>query len=288
MKRTTLLFITLFITSVIYGQKKSDNLLQDSSYAIGIISETCNVGKTLPSHCISGNDKELNKRDMVIIRGVYNCVKGYTDDTTRRGIGYSGDTNRFYEIIYDNETYFIDYSNVITDKTYYNQIESMSLEQNAKFRSFAPYMGKVLYNAKLNKLLTFIDAGKAKGLVITDWAISDESEYTQGTSIRIEVLNPTKKIIKYICFTFIGYNAVDDIIIDSKSKSKSITRQGVGPIEPDASASYRFEYVWFTDLVQTAIISQIKVQYMDGTIKIITNPKSIMMNEEFRNLLNSK
>jgi hypothetical protein len=43
-----------------------------------------------------------------------------------------------------------------------------------------------------------------------------------------------------------------------------------GPIKPDENGSYNFKYTWFTDLVQRVKITQIKVQYMDGSFKTIT------------------
>lgn len=43
----------------------------------------------------------------------------------------------------------------------------------------------------------------------------------------------------------------------------------VGPIEPNDPASYSFKYVWFTDMVKSARVASITVQYMDGTRKSI-------------------
>jgi hypothetical protein len=36
------------------------------------------------------------------------------------------------------------------------------------------------------------------------------------------------------------------------------------------------KYTWFTDLVQKVKITQIKVQYMDGSFKTINNPKVML------------
>jgi len=95
----------------------------------------------------------------------------------------------------------------------------------------------------------------------------------------------SKFTIKYLWFTFVGYNAVDDKIIDRKRGSSNITVKAIGPIKPDESGSYDYTYVWFTDLVETAVISNIKVQYMDGTFKTISNPKEIMLKKDLYNLI---
>lgn len=46
-----------------------------------------------------------------------------------------------------------------------------------------------------------------------------------------------------------------------------MTRKGVGPIDSFESASYDFEYIWYTDVVDYAKLRSIVVQYKDGTSK---------------------
>jgi hypothetical protein len=100
------------------------------------------------------------------------------------------------------------------------------------------------------------------------------------------VFNPTSKTIKYFWFTFIGYNPVGDPVVDFKRRTSSITVKAVGPIDPNKNGSYEFKYVWFTDLAETAKISSIKVQYMDGSFKTIFNLKPVMLDDKSYNWLN--
>ena len=58
------------------------------------------------------------------------------------------------------------------------------------------------------------------------------------------------------------------------------TVKAVGPIEPDAGGTYRFEYTWMTDLVETAVFKSIKVQYMDGSVKVIAHPDRVVMDDD--------
>lgn len=140
-------------------------------------------------------------------------------------------------------------------------------------------------NARDTKeLLDELKSHTKYGLSIEDWGVYDESEYTDGTGIKFKFYNPTKKMIKYITITFVGYNAVDDPV--SSYEGGSLTRKCIGPIEPDESASYEFEYVWFTDIVQYAKIKSIVVQYNDNTTKRITNADKITWSDELSNLLN--
>jgi hypothetical protein len=120
-----------------------------------------------------------------------------------------------------------------------------------------------------------------------DWTLYDESEYTNGSSIRFEIYNPTKKTIKYIWFYVKGINPVGDAVVGRNGKS-IVELKGVGPIEYNNSGTYNFEYVWYTDLVHKSRITSIKVQYMDNSIKIIQSPNEIMMPSDLSEFINSQ
>ena len=136
-----------------------------------------------------------------------------------------------------------------------------------------------------DELLDFVKKCSPKGICILDYSIYDESENTDGTSFRVQVLNPTKKTIKYIWFSIIGYNPVGDKVFERSKQSSSITLKAVGPIEPDKNGTYNFEYAWFTDLVETVKIAQVKVQYMDGSIKIISETNTVKMPKGMYSIL---
>lgn len=121
------------------------------------------------------------------------------------------------------------------------------------------------------------------GLSIVSWGAYDESEYTDGTGMKFEFYNPTKKTIKYITINFVGYNAVDDPV--STYEGSTLTRKCIGPIEPKDQATYEFEYVWFTDIVEYAKIKSILVQYKDGTSKRINNASNIVWSDELNSFL---
>lgn len=118
------------------------------------------------------------------------------------------------------------------------------------------------------------------GLTILNASISDVSEYTQGTSFSISVKNPTKKPIKYIWLTIVGFNAVNDPVRDSFKRTPEISVKAIGPIEENMSGSYHWEYLWLTDIVESFKIRKIKVQYMDGSIKTISDAKSIFLSRK--------
>jgi hypothetical protein len=275
MKKIVLgLIATFSISSLSFGQLETNKKLTDSTMVFGSIIFSEYVGESINSICSVGSDKYIEQETMVQISGTANCKYSY------------GNSYDFYEIIYRNKPYFIKKSNLHTvDDSIYSKISGMDIESKEKFKKYATETADILYHKHLNDAIKFIEKCAPKGLTVFDWSYYDESEYTDGMSAKVTVYNPTKKKIKYLWFTFIGYNAVNDVIIDRLKGTSKITVRGIGPIEPDESGTYKYDYVWHTDLVDTAKISQIKVQYMDGTFKTILNPKEVTISDKLYDVL---
>lgn len=111
---------------------------------------------------------------------------------------------------------------------------------------------------------------KSAVMVLKSVAV-DESEHTKGTGYRVVFLNQSKKVFKYITFQLNAYNAVNDLI-----ETKSV--RGVGPIDHLQVAEYKWDYVWFTDLVEKVQIAKITIQFMDGTFATILTPKTFVLD----------
>lgn len=131
-----------------------------------------------------------------------------------------------------------------------------------------------------NKGKNLINNFSKYGLAIYDYEAYDNSEFTDGTGFRINIFNPTNKTVKYININFTGINPVNDKVINKFKNSYYNNVRAVGPIKPMEFGSYEWDYIWFTDIVQTIKIISIKVQYMDGSIKIINDINKIVINEE--------
>jgi hypothetical protein len=128
---------------------------------------------------------------------------------------------------------------------------------------------------------------KAKlGVAVLDWGITDESEYTRGTGFHFKVGNFGKKTIKYIWMDVQGLNPVRDPVNDGLGK-RTKTVKAVGPIEPDTTAKYSFDYVWHTDLVEYFKVVGLRVQFMDGSIKKIPRPDDAEVSDSLLESLQS-
>lgn len=271
-----LLLICVFTSYSILGfcQNNNPKILTDSTMVLGAIRESTYVGQSISSYCTNGFDKHLEKGEIVVVSGVQSCKNSFSNTETE-----------FFEIFFKNKVYYIEREKLLTDSSNFEQIKNFSPERSNSFKEFAIYAGKVLYLDDMKEALAFLESCKNKGLVILDWSFNDESEYTEGTGAKFKVYNPTQKTIKYLWFTVVGYNPVGDKIIDRRKGTSNITVKAVGPIAKDETGLYEFDYVWFTDLVETMKIISIKVQYMDNSIKTITNVKDITMPDKLYKIL---
>ena len=178
----------------------------------------------------------------------------------------------FFKIMIKNKTYFIESKNIVVkNKNLFNVLYNLNDFEKGYFEDKNKTLSKIYYLSKLKELDNFIKNTSSLGLLILNSEIYDESEYTEATGFKIEVYNSGTKTIKYIWFGVYGLNHVDDLVTDPVRNQKYITQKGVGPISSENSASYDFENCWFTDIVQTFKIYNIKLQFMDGTFKEIKN-----------------
>jgi len=275
MKNSVLLTIAAIIFSLqLIGQET----LRDSLFTKApVIQATVSVNYAqicpVVGYACRCDFKSIDIGRPVIVSGIYQC------DLHR--------PKYFFEIVYRGETWFIEreFLHFKDDTNYFNKISLFSDTEKAVFREKAQLIGQNTYLKQLEQILAFFESCKTKGLVILDWNVYDESEFTEGTSFRIKFFNPTKKIVKYITTSIVGYNPVGDRVYNSTIQSYTSKVKSVGPIKPDSSAEYEFDYVWFTDLVETAKITSIFVQYMDGTTKTIANPDSIRLKRPLYELM---
>lgn len=191
---------------------------------------------------------------------------------------------QFYKMIHNGKAFFMKAEDVSLSPEYELKLDSLkraSDEIKNYFFHHSLALSKSIYIDNINNCLKELEGYKKDGVAIFSWGVYDESEYTDGTSLEITFYNPSEQIIKYISFTFQGYNAVDDPV------GGTITRKCIGPIEPNGSAYYDFDYIWFTDIVEYAKLRSLTVTYKNGTTKTISKPSTIVFSDKLRDMLDS-
>jgi len=178
----------------------------------------------------------------------------------------------YYQIAYRGRLLYVYRDHVTFDDNtseFYKSLLNADTKILDSLKARGIRLSKLYFLKDKLRALKFIESCQKKGLLIAKRTIYDESEVTNGTGFNIDIVNLSKKTIKYITFSIQGYNAVNDKV----SAIKEL--KGIGPIEENQPSSYNFEYVWFTDIVTDFKLVSIKIQYMDGTIKMITDTNSI-------------
>ena len=129
--------------------------------------------------------------------------------------------------------------------------------------------------SKKLKLLEVKKNTQSIGLAILDWKWSIKNEFSNFADFKIDILNPTNKIVKYLCFNISAYDAVDGLLFNSGKSIVSL--KGIGPIGSNEISSYAFDKVFYSPVIHKMKIRSIKIQYMDGSIKIITDVSKIII-----------
>jgi hypothetical protein len=112
------------------------------------------------------------------------------------------------------------------------------------------------------------------GIGLSDFRVYD-NDNSVGFSINFTNMHKLKKVIKYIYITITAINPVGDIV----GIPKKFTC--VGPIKYEETSSIKFENAFYSKIIETLEITNIKVEYMDKTT-VIYNSKmieKIILNE---------
>lgn len=240
----------------------------DTMSNVGVIKDYCKAGLSVID-CIPREDVTIPEGALVVIAGARSCK-----------YPYSASIYNTLDIFYQNKPYHIDLDKVIIEDHLFDEIVKASGERKVKFRKEAEETSLKIQIKELSEALDYVKKLKPKGLGLLSWSY-DESDVLTGIDISFNVLNPTNKTIKYIWFNVVGYNPVGDKVIDPLKRTALLSLRAVGPIAPDEHGTYYFERAWHTNLVDTVKIISIKVQHMDGSIKTITDIKSITMPDKY-------
>lgn len=244
---------------------------QNDSLLTGKPSEkTSYLYFVLSSSCSGVNAQEISSPECFYIYDLYRCVSEFN-------------SQKYFRVVYRRSHYYIRTEDIKNADTLISILSKTTPEKKHDFQ-----VNGFIKSTVEDSIMAIKELAKSEkeikqaadkvikaGIALLSYSIYDESEATKGTGVRFRVINGTIKSVKYIWFNVTGINPVGDPVIDPVKKKSLITLRGVGPILPTENATFEFEYAWFTNLVESVKIGSIKVQFMDGSIKTIVNPKTI-------------
>lgn len=278
------LYILFFITPILFFSQQSEiDTVLLSKMIIANINTDFPVGKKVNADCTLGDTKSY--------RSTHSEAPKLTQ-VTDYILCNNGTPNMFFEIYDGNDFLYVKDNNVNFSKdTDVDSIKVTLSRRTPEEKSFVRgnVRGLVNYAAKffIEKKEEDLSAEKREALK----AFFDTEKYGLGfvkynatsgyssTGASFKIFNPSKKTIKYIWFTVAGENAVEDLVKLS-SGSYYTTLKGIGPIESNGFGSWEFEHVWFTDIIEYLRISNIKIQYMDESVRTVKYNENMYIGEK--------
>lgn len=155
----------------------------------------------------------------------------------------------------------------------------LDLIQKVKLNNFSKYISLILLEGKIDTSFDYIKSFDKYSVGIIEAHAT--SNYSM-TGAKFKIYNSSKKTIKYITFNFYGKNAVEDKVQYRKGVY-NVSRKGIGPVESYATASWEFDDVWLTDIVEYLSLTSLNIIYMDGTSKVIKVTDNLWIDEDKMN-----
>lgn len=243
---------------------------------IGIINETVFTSQQVGSNCHENNGVILHEGMAIALSGTYYCKPD------------SYQEKAFYVGYYGENRFFVPQEKIFVSDEIKPKLSKITEYELTEDNDSSKELGKSLRLYDIREALDEYRKKAVNGIVIEDFHVYDESEYTEATGFKIKVTNPTKKAIKYVILSVVGLNAVNDVVHERYSGKTTHQFRGIGPIAPNESGTYTFENVWFTDTVETARIKNLKVQYMNGSTIVVKNPNAAILSQKTINTISYK
>lgn len=113
---------------------------------------------------------------------------------------------------------------------------------------------------------------KVRSIIRVSRVITDDPNSAGGVDLRIVWQNTSDKAIKYVSFTVVPYNAVNDIVSCTIRRESEFTGRVTGPINPGqwyGEGTY-WQCPWYNNSIVRAELRKIRIEYINGTTEILS------------------
>lgn len=232
---------------------------------------------SIDDFCFFRGNRSLPSGAMLVVVRKFSC-------TSRYGSNFNKD---YVEALYNGKKINLLPDNVVMKAESEMRLAQMTSESIEVSMVQWQEASKDATRMQEQAVLEALEKTAKHGLAILRASIYDVSEHTEGTGFKVNVYNSGRKTIKYVTFSVVGLNAVGDPVRDRIRQGSVQTLRGIGPIEPDKTASYTKEYMWMTDIVEKFKITSIRLEFMDGSSKSLNDAKAIWLTEQHYEILTS-
>jgi hypothetical protein len=274
-KPLSIAFIASVLALAAQAQPKEKSDLP--TYIFGKTKISTSAGTGVEAYfCRDESPIQVPAGEIVPVSGIKTCTPKYGTEI-----------EKFFEIGYRGKIRYIRQNELLLTPESLKKLEAATEDELISLQASAPEASKMVYKVALKDAWDKIQKTKSSGVAILKYGLFDESEYTDGTGFEITYYNSSKKIIKYINATIVGYNAVGDPVRSAFGGNAGTSLRGIGPVEPDELATYKKSYAWHTDIVQRMRVVSLNIQYMDGSKSTVKNPSSVVLDRSIYDLITS-
>lgn len=117
--------------------------------------------------------------------------------------------------------------------------------------------------AKVDKLRSIIHVSKVQ---------TSNPNSAGGVDLHVVWQNTSDKVVKYCYFSAVPYNAVNDAVKCDIKRTSEYTGKVTGPINSNewSGEGKRWQNAWYNNTIVRAELTNIRVEYMDGTTENIS------------------
>ena len=213
---------SLWLFGILFFQ--SAQAYDADSSVLGIVKKDTKSGP-LTNFCNIGSGRTHIKGDALVATKLHIC----TDKNDAQ-------TSEFYEVVVDNKLVFVEKDALFIGEASKKLLGEIGPEQRESFLLKSKETASILFINEVEDVLKAVKKTASKGLALLSYSPFDVSEHTEGTGFQFEVINPTKKTIKYVVFSLVGLNAVKDPVRTIHG-SNTATVRGIGPIQPEGNGT---------------------------------------------------
>lgn len=111
------------------------------------------------------------------------------------------------------------------------------------------------------------EKNKNKNIIRVHSVYPDKPNSASGVDFHVVWTNSSDKVVKYADFTVVPYNAVGDIMTCSIRRNSKFTGRVTGPVNPGVryGDGYSWENAWYNNTITKVVLTEINIEYMDGS-----------------------
>ena len=106
----------------------------------------------------------------------------------------------------------------------------------------------------------------------------EKTKLTHAIEIGHQFYNAGEKEIKYLTFSYLPYNSVNDIVACTVSGKTEVSGKFTGPLSPKHKFYVKWEHMWYNPTIVKVVLTRIHIQYMDDTEEMIEGKDVISIN----------